>query len=151
MATEHAEEAAVLVFLQGSQIGCQGLVLATREAQLSAHLLVGTYVEFGEVDVLNQFGILRDGSIDILFRRSVDVVMALHTDAVDRHSLLLHLLYHIINTVALAGVGGIVVVVEQQGIGISFVSKLESLGDELVTAELPMAALTVGIAFVAWP
>ena len=142
---EHAENAVVLVILQRLQIGSQRFGLTTREAQLSAHLGVGANIQFRHVDVLHQLRILRDGSVDILLRGTVDVIMSLHTDAVDGYTLLLHLLHHIIYTVALARVTLVVVVIEQQRIGVGLMGKLEGLGDELVAAELPVAALAIGI------
>ncbi len=146
MLAEDAEDAVVLVVLQGLQIGCQRLGLATRELQLATHLGVGADIKFGDVDVLHQLRILGDGSINVLFRRSVDVVVALHTDAMDGYASLLHLLHHIVDAVALAGVALVIVVVEQQRIGVGLVGILESLGNELIAAELPVLALAVGIA-----
>ena len=76
--------------------------------------------------------------------------MSLHTNTMDGHTSVLHLLYHIINTVALARIALIIVVVEQQSIGISLVGKFESFGNKLVATEFIMTALAVGIGSLSW-
>ena len=95
------------------------------------------------MDVLHQFLIFRDGSVDVLLRGTIDIVMTLHTDTVDGYTSILHLLHHIIYTVALARVALVVVVVEQQGVGSGLTGKLESLGNKLVTTELVVTAVTI--------
>ena len=73
------------------------------------------------------------------------IIVALHADAVDGHTALLHLLYHIIYTTALSRVSGIVVVIEQQCIGVGFVSKGKSLGNEFVATQTIKRRLAVGL------
>ena len=74
--------------------------------------------------------------------------MSLHTDTVDGHALVLHLLHHIIDTVALVGVYRAVVVIEQQGIGVGLAGKLESFLNELVAAELIHSTLAIRVGSV---
>ena len=69
--------------------------------------------------------------------------MALHTNTVDGYTCILHLLHHIIDTLALAFVYAAVIIVEQQSIRICLTCKLESLGDKLVAAEFEMTALAI--------
>ena len=71
--------------------------------------------------------------------------MSLHTNSVDRNACLLHLLHHLIYTLALVGVHGAVVIIEQQGIRICLTCKLKGLGYELFAAELVVAALTIRV------
>ena len=71
--------------------------------------------------------------------------MALHADAVDGHAGILHLLHHIIYTLALYGDALVVVVVEEQRVGVGSVSILESLGNEFIAAKLVHHRLAVGI------
>ena len=115
------------------------------EVQLPAHLLAGTDVEFRDVDVLHERGIEREGVFKLLYARTEDVVVPLHTDAVDGHSLASHTQHHLVDVAALAAVALVVVVVEEDGLGVSLTSELEGFGDELVTAELVELGLTVGI------
>ena len=74
--------------------------------------------------------------------------MSLHTDTVDGYTLGLHLLHHVVDAVALVRIDGAVVVVEQQGLRVSLTGILESLLDELVTAETVHGALTIGVSGV---
>ena len=62
--------------------------------------------------------------------------MTLHTDTVDRHTCILHLLYHVEDTLTLALVECVIVIIEKESVRISLTSKLECLCDELVTTEL---------------
>ena len=144
MLAEHLEQAGILVGLQRPHIGGHGLGLAAREHQLAAALVVHAQVELGDVDVLHQLLEADDGLLQLLLVGEVDVVVALHADAVDGHAGVLHLLHHIIYTLTLAVVHAAVVVVEQQGVGVGLTGKLESLGNELIAAELEVAALAVG-------
>ena len=73
--------------------------------------------------------------------------MSLHTDTVNGYTGILHLLHHVKDTVALAGVALVIVVIEQQGVGISLTGKFESLSDELVTTELVVATVAIGAAW----
>ena len=148
IATKGAEERVVLVFVQSAHIRLDLHTLAT-ELQLTAHLLIGADVEFGDVDVVDYRGIEFDGCCDVLHRRAIHVVVSLHTDAVDGHTCLLHLLHHVVDALALAGVAFIVVVVEEQGVGVGFTGKLESLGNEFVTAQFIKLRLTIRIGSLA--
>ena len=71
--------------------------------------------------------------------------MSLHADAVNGHSGILHLLHHVVDAVALAGVALVVVVVEQQGVRVGLMGVLECLGNELIAAELEEFALAIGV------
>ena len=62
--------------------------------------------------------------------------MALHADTVDRNAGSLHPLDELEDALALARLGIIVVVVEQQGVRVSLVGILECLVDELLTGDL---------------
>ena len=77
--------------------------------------------------------------------------MTLHADAMDRHPRIDHFLHHIINTVALARVALIVVVVEQQSIGVGLMSELKRLGYELIAAEFVERALTIRVGLMSRP
>ena len=85
-----------------------------------------------------------DGLLNSFLIGEVDVVVTLHADTVDGHTSVLHLLYHLIDTLALALVHAAVVVVDQHTCGISLAGKFECLGDELVATELEVLALTIG-------
>ena len=78
---------------------------------MTSHLFVGANIELGDVNVLDKCGIFLDGSRDIVHRRSVDVVVTLHSDTVDRYAGVLHFLHHIIDALALSLVGCIVVII----------------------------------------
>ncbi|OPZ44527.1 MAG: hypothetical protein BWY95_02105 [Bacteroidetes bacterium ADurb.BinA104] len=60
--------------------------------------------------------------------------MTLHADTVNGDTGSLHLLYHVVDFVAFGRDRSIVVIVEQQRIGIGLTGKLESLANKLVTA-----------------
>ena len=117
------------------------------ELQLSTHFLVGTNIEFGDLYVLHDSRIFGDRSINIFHARAVYVVMSLHADTIDRNAGILHLLHHIIYTVALGWVGSIIVVIDKESLWVCFTSILEGLGDELVAAELEGTALAIRTRF----
>ncbi len=73
--------------------------------------------------------------------------MALHADTGDGNTCSLHLLYHVVDAVALCGNGCIVVVIEKKGVGVGLVGKFKCLGNELVAVELVELALAVGVGF----
>ena len=143
MLAEHLEQTGILVGLKRRHVSGHGLSLATREHQLTAALVVHTEVEFGNVDMLYQLLEADDGLLQLILIGEVDVVVALHADTVDGYASVLHLLHHIIDTLALAVVNAAVVVVEQQGVGVGLTCKLESLGNELIATELEVTALTI--------
>ena len=74
--------------------------------------------------------------------------MSLHADAGDGHACLLHFLDHVVNAVALGGLEGVVVVIDEDGVGVGFVCELEGFGDEFVAAEFPGCAFAVGVGFL---
>ena len=76
--------------------------------------------------------------------REIDVIVSLHTDTVDGHTCILHLLHHIIDTLALTLIYTAVIVVDKNTCRISLTRKLECLCDKLITAELEMTALAIG-------
>ena len=115
------------------------------KGQLTTHLLVSADVELSDVDVVDHLLIKFQRLVDILLIGAVDVVMALHADAVDGHAGILHLLHHIIYTQALHRVALVVVVVEEQRIGGGGVGILEGLGNELIAAEFVHHRLAIGI------
>ncbi len=141
---EDLEQTGILVFLQGTDIGSLGLGLATGEAQLTTALGVGTEVELGDVDDVDNLLEAVDGLLELLLVGEVDVVVALHADTVDGHTGVLHLLHHGVDTLALAIVHSAVVVVDEHTCGIGLTGELECLGDELVAAELEVTALSIG-------
>ena len=148
---EDLEDAVVLVILQCLEIGSHGFGLTTREHQLSTALGIRTQVELCNVDVLHQFAELCDGQVELILIGEVDVVVTLHTDTVDGHTSVLHLLHHVIDTLTLARIDAAIVVVEQQRVGVGLTCKLESLSDELITAELEMTALAIGAGLTSRP
>ena len=141
---QHVEHTGILVgeVLLHAVAHCHALAA---ELQLSAHLGVDADVELGHVDVLHDALVLGDGSVDLGLSRSVDVVVSLHADTVDGHAVLLHALHHLIDALALHRVALIVVVVEQEGVGVGLAGILECLGDELVAGNLVELRLAEGI------
>ena len=144
MLAEDLEDTVVLVFLQGCDIGRLRFGFTAGEHQLTTTFGVGTQVEFSDVDVFHELRETADGFVELLLVGEIDVIVSLHTDTIDGHTSVLHLLYHIIDTFALAGIHGAVIVVEQLYIRISLTGKLESLGDELVATKLESSALAIG-------
>ena len=69
--------------------------------------------------------------------------MSLHTYTVDGRALSLHFLHHIIYTVALGRVSGVVVVVEQFCVGVGLTCILEHLHYKLIAAEVHHLCLAV--------
>ena len=141
---EYLEQTGILVFLQSADIGGLWLCLTTGETQLSTALRIGTEVELGDVDDVDDLLEAVDGLLKLLLVGEVDIVVALHADTVDGHTSVLHLLHHVVDTFTLAVVHAAVVVVDQHTCGICLTGELKGLGDELVTAELEMTALTIG-------
>ena len=139
---EYLEDIVVLVFLEHLLEVCN-LSLALVETQSAAHILVDADVKLGHVDVIDELLVLDDGSVNVLRLRAIDIVVALHSDTVDRHAGILHLLDHIVDADALCRVGLIVVVVEEEGIRVSLTRILESLCDELVAGNLEERRVTV--------
>ena len=115
------------------------------EIEVTAHVRVGSHVQFGDVYHVHQFGVLSDGLVHLLQIVPMYVIVPLHADSVDGNASFLHLLYHIIYIVALVGDDGVVVVVEKQGFGVGLAGKLEGLGNELVTAEFVQSRITIGV------
>ena len=145
MLTEHSEQTCVLVLLQCSDIWSLRLCLTSREAQLTTTLCVCTQVELCDVYVLHYLLEAHDGLLQLSLVGEVDVVMPLHADTVDGHARILHLLHHIIDTLALTLVYTAVVVVDKDTCGISLTGKLEGLCDELITTELEVLALAIWV------
>ena len=144
MTAHHTEEVLILSLMQCLYVFRHSSLLTTAELQLTAHLLVGTDVELGDVNLTDNLRILLYGSLEVFHRRTVDVVVTLHTDTVDRRTHLLHLLHHIIYTVALGWLGSVIVVVEQLNVGVGLAGKLEHLDDKLLAAEVNHLRLTIG-------
>ena len=139
MFAENLEEFSILVFVQCSEVLRHFSILTTVELQLSTHLTIDADVQLCEVDLVYDCGILFDGSLNIFHARTVDVVVALHTNTVDWHTGILHLLNHIEDTVALCRIGSVIVIVEKKYVRVCLACKLECLSDELVATQLEMA------------
>ena len=97
------------------------------------------------MDMLHYLFVEFDGSIHSFLSRTIYIIMSLHADTMDRHTGIFHLLHHGSNTFALHRVALVIVVIEQQSVGVCLMGIFESLGDELVTTELIHRTLTVGI------
>ena len=123
----------------------------TRELKLTTHLGVHAQVKLGEMDVIHDGGILGDGGIHILHRRAIYIIMSLHSDSIDRHTGILHLLHHVENAVAFAWVGCVVVVVEKLHVRVGLTCESECLCDEFVATELIKLALTVWVRCLSAP
>ena len=104
--------------------------------QAATHVFVDADVELGHVDVVDDRGVEGDGGVDVGHGRAVDIVVALHADAVHRHAGFLHALDEVVDALALGGLGVIVVVVEEEGVRVGLVGILESLVDELLAGDL---------------
>ena len=115
------------------------------EAELSTHLRIDTDIQLSDVDMLDNLLVKVEGIVHFLLGRTVDVIVSLHTDTVDGYSSLLHGFHHVEDALALHRIALVIVVVEKQCLRVSLVGKLESLGDELITAELVHRTLTVGV------
>src|SRR5574344_492840 len=148
MLAQYTEETGILVVLKGLEIGSQWSCLATREAQLTTLLRIGAQIDLCKMDMVDYRSILGDGSVDVFLGRAVDVVVALHADTIDGDTCVLHLFHHVVDAVALAGVGSVVIVVEEQGLGIGLVGKLKGLGDKFVAAEFEKSAFAVRVGFL---
>ena len=88
------------------------------------------------MDMPYHFLVFADGSIEQFLSRINGIVMALHADAVNGHALGTHPSDHLTDTLALHGVGLVVVVIEQQGVGVGLAGILESLTYEILTGNL---------------
>ena len=88
------------------------------------------------MDVLDHLGIEGDGGVHVGHLRAVDVVVALHADAVHRHAGVFHPLDEVVDALALGRLGVIVIVVEEQGFRVGRVGILEGLVDELFAGDL---------------
>ena len=140
---EYPENPVVLVFLQ-HLLPVGDLVRAAVEAELAAHVLVDAHVELGHMDMVDNLLVEVDSVVDVLGAGSVYIIVSLHSDTVDRNSGILHLLDHVVDPLALGRIGVVVVVVEEEGVGVGLVSILERLGDELVTCYLVQGGVAVG-------
>ena len=77
--------------------------------------------------------------------------MSLHTDTVDGSAHLLHLLHHIIYTVALGRLGSVIIVVEKLYGRVGLAGKLEHLDNELLAAEINHLGLAIRTRFFLHP
>ena len=144
MLAEHLKQAVILVGVHRLNVRFH-FDGATRELQLSAHLLADTHIQFRDMNVIHQFRIFGDGSLQIFFRRTVNVIVPLHADTIDRHTCLLHLLHHIVDAVALARIGSIIIVVEELDSRIRLPGKLERFGNKLIAAQLIQLGFAIRI------
>ena len=106
MFAENLEETCVLVLLK--QFYCLTDVAGlAAEVEMSSHFLVGANVQLGDMDVLHYCRVFRQGGIYIFHTWAVDVVMPLHTDTVDGYTFFFHGLHHVVDAVALLGIGAL--------------------------------------------
>ena len=91
-----------------------------------------------------QLRIFGQCSINILFRWSIDVVVPLHTNTSDRYTGILHLLHHIVYSLALLGVCSVVVVIEQQSVGVCLMSIFKSFGNKFIATKFEQTTLAIG-------
>ena len=144
MLAQDAENTGILiseVLLQGVTDGHAFLA----EPQGTAHLLIGTDIELCHVNMADHLLVERDGSINLLFLRTIYIIMSLHAYTINGHPVGFHLLDHFKDATALDGIRLIVVVVEQQRIGVGLTGISESLSNEFIAGNLVHHRLTVGI------
>ena len=139
MLAEELEKSGILVFLQNLQVVRESPLLATTELQLAALLVIGANVKFGKMDVVDDSGILLNGSLNLLHARAIDIVVPLHTDSVNWHAGILHLLHHVVNAVALSRMRCAIVIIEKQRVRVGLASELEGLSNELIAAKAEMS------------
>ena len=132
---EYLENLIVLVFLEHFLEVCH-LCCTLVETQSAAHILVDAYVQLCNVYVVHYLGISADGGIHVCRARSVNIVVPLHSYSVDRYSCFLHLLDHIVDSLALGRISLIVIVVEQKCVRVRLTGIFESLGDEFFACDL---------------
>ena len=111
MLAEHAEATGILIGQVLLHRVSYGSTFAA-ELQATTHLFVNTDIELGDMDMFHDGLEQRDSRVKASLRRIIDIVVSLHTDTIDGHALILHLLYHIIYTVALVRINSAVVVIE---------------------------------------
>ena len=96
------------------------------------------------MDVLYDSLVQIDGVVNLLLGRREDVVVSLHSKSVNRNACGLHPLEEFEDTLCLSGLCIVVVVVEQEGVGVCLVGILECLVDEFLTGNLEHRRLTHG-------
>ena len=84
------------------------------------------------MNVVDEHGIFLKGLLKFLGRRTKDIVVTLHTNPVDGNTTSLHPEYHREDAVAFQRIAFVVVIVEEQSLGICLTCKQESLGNELL-------------------
>ena len=134
MLTQALEELYVLVCVKSLNPRLD-LYTLTAEIKLTSHFLISTDVKLSNLDMLNESSILIDSITKILHRWVEDVEVTLHTDTVDRHTCILHLLNHVEDTLALSLVECVIVIIEEESLRVCLTSELECLCDELITTE----------------
>ena len=139
MSAEDSEKVSILCLVEGLDVTWNLACLSAAELESATHFLIDTDVELSEMDMINEFGVLYDSCLDVLVARSVYVIVALHAYTVDRNTCILHLLHHVVDTVALCRICRIVVVVEKESVWVSLMCELKCLCDELVAAELEVS------------
>ena len=111
---------------------------------MSSHFLVGANVQLGDMDVLHYCRVFRQGGIYIFHTWAVDVVMPLHTDTVDGYTFFFHGLHHVVDAVALLGIGGIVIIIEKEYVGVGLASVDKGFLDEFIACYLIEGRVAVG-------
>ena len=143
--TIETEQLDVAVGLHRHEVSRSLTSLTTGELQLTTHFLVQTDVKLSDLNVLHQLRILLDGLFHLRLVWAVRVVVALHADTSDWHTSCLHLLHHVVDTVALSRLESVIVVIDKNCIGVCLMCILKSLSDELVTTKSVSTALTIRV------
>ena len=141
---ETVKKALVLLGVEGLD-GVGHIHALFAEIELAAHLCAGTDIKFGNVDVLDERGVEREGIFELFRTGTKDVVMPLHSDSIDGHATRTHTEHHLVDVAALAGVALVVVVIEKDGLGVGLASELEGFGNELIATELIEFGLAIGV------
>ena len=136
MFAHDSEQVLILVLLQGLLPACHLTGFTLVETEGAALVGIDADVELSYVDMVNDGCIFLNCSFHLGRSRAEDVVVALHTDTVYRNAGSFHPGDEAYDTVALAGVALIVVVVEQKCVRVCLVSILECLVDEFLTCDL---------------
>ena len=145
MLAKHFKQASILIFLKRFDY-LTDVAAITAEVELSSHFLIGTNIQLGNMDMSHYRRVFCQGSIYIFHARTVDIVMSLHADTINGHTFFLHGFHHIIDAVALSGIGSIIVIVEKQHVRVGLTGIDKGFLNKLVTGYL----IKGGIAIRAW-
>ncbi|MPM57752.1 hypothetical protein SDC9_104575 [bioreactor metagenome] len=112
MLTKNTEQTRILIFLKCFHYRTD-ITSFPAKVKLTSHLLVGTNVQLGNMDMLHYRRILCQCGIHIFHTRTIDIIMSLHTNTIDGHALFFHGFNHVVNTVSLSWVRRIIIVVKE--------------------------------------